>query len=104
VEGLSPNLFRAHELGSAQDDACGGQLDHIRPRAPFLCQSKVHDHRPESIEGGRVRNQHYVFRLQVSMNDLEVVGMSQPMTHLDQQRDAISHRKGTSAGFMLTEW
>ena len=37
------------------------------------------------------------------MDDLEIVGMPQPMTHLHQQRDALRHRKGTSAGFVFAE-
>jgi len=36
VQRLAPNLFRAHELGSSQNNAGSGELGHVRPGAPSV--------------------------------------------------------------------
>src|SRR5262245_1161440 len=83
IERLAANLLRAHELGRSEDDAGGRELRDRGIGAALLGKAEVHHHR--ALRASPIGDEHDVFRLQVPMDDLELVRVMQAGAHLLQQ-------------------
>src|SRR2546429_32869 len=86
-ELLAPDLLRAHELRGAEDDAGGGELRELALGAALLREPEVHHHGPDPA-AVPPSHEHDVLGLQISMHDLQLVGVMQSRAHLTQDVDA----------------
>jgi hypothetical protein len=66
-------------------------------------QPEVHYHSPKPGWHRRIGYQHDIFGLEVAMNDLQIVGVAQAVTHLNQERNALGNREWAAASFVLAQ-